>query len=119
MRHRRIAPSRGTGRRAMEATSPIRAPGKRWLAAALLLVGIVLLLAQNSTVLYPDMDSYARLDERDIALRVAHAPCSWTRVTDVAETPDEIRIKVETLPCPLPVPGTGLMAATYVTVSLA
>ena len=103
----------------MESTRSIRAPRKRWLVVALLLVGFGLLLAQNAIVLVPDMDLYVWLDERNIALRVAHAPCSWTRVTDVAERPDEVRIKVETLPCPLPVPSTAVLAVTYVTVSLA
>ena len=104
----------------MGPTPSIRAPRMRWLAAILLIAGvIVLLLVQNSTVLVPDMDSYVRLDERNIALRVAHAPCSWTRVTNVSETPDEVRVKVETWPCPIPGAGTGMLAASYVTVSLA
>ena len=104
----------------MEPKRSIRAPRTRWLAAVLLILGVVvLLLVQNSTVLYPDMDAYVRLDERSIALRVAHAPCSWTRVTEVAETPDDVRVKVETWPCPIPGPGTGTLAVSYVTLSLA
>jgi len=92
----------------------------RWLAAVLLIVGVVvLLLVQNSTVLVPNLDAYVRLDPRNIALRVAHAPCSWTRGTGVAETPDDVRVKVETWPCPVPGPGTGTLSESYVTVSLA
>jgi hypothetical protein len=104
----------------MESKRSIRAPRMRWLAAVLVIIGVVvLLLAQNSTVLFPDIDAYVRLDERNIALRVAHAPCSWTRVTEVAETSDDVRVKVETWPCPVPGPGTGALAVSYVTVSLA
>jgi hypothetical protein len=103
----------------MTSSPSIRAPRKRWLVVAPLAVGIVLLVVQNSTVVYPDMDSYVQLDGRTIAVRVAHAPCSWTRVTDVDETPNEVRVKVETLPCPIPLPGTASMAMTELVVSLA
>ncbi len=65
------------------------------------------------------MDSYVLLDERTLAVRIAHAPCSWTRVTGVTETPDDVRVKVETWPCPIPGPGTASMAMTELTVSLA
>lgn len=89
------------------------------LARGRLVVLGVLLLAQNSTVLAPDMDSYAVVDQRTNALRVAAAPCSWTRVTDVAETPVAVRIRVETWPCPIPLPGTADLVAKDLTVSLA
>ena len=95
-----------------------RVPRKFWLTVAIVVVG-VLLLAQNSTVLVPNMDSYVVVDQRTIAVRVGVAPCSWTRVTNVAETPTEIRIKVETWPCPIPLPSTGVLAAQDLTVSLA
>jgi hypothetical protein len=88
------------------------------LVVALLVAAVALLLVQNSTVLYPDMDSYMLLDRRTIALRVAHAPCSWTRVTSVAETPDAVRVKVETWPCPIPGPGTSSLAVTELAVPL-
>jgi hypothetical protein len=65
------------------------------------------------------MDSYVLLDQRTLAVRVAHAPCSWTRVIGVAETPDDVRVKVETWPCPIPGPGTASMAMTDLAVSLA
>lgn len=103
----------------MESTRWIHAPRKRWLVVALLVAGIALLLAQNSTVLYPDMDSFVLLDQRTIALRVAHAPCSWTRVTGVTESPDDVRVRVETWPCPIPAPGTSSLAMTELAVSLA
>jgi hypothetical protein len=91
---------------------------KVWLAVALIAVVGVLLLAQNSTVLVPDMDSYSVVDQRTIAVRVAVAPCSWTRVTNVAETSTDVRVKVETWPCPLPLAGTGELTLRDLTVSL-
>ena len=95
-----------------------RVPRKVWLALAVVVLA-VLLAAQNSTVVVPEMDSYSVVNSRIIAVRVGVAPCSWTRVTDVAETPTEVRIKVETLPCPIPGPGTAALAIRELTVSLA
>jgi hypothetical protein len=102
----------------MEAKRSTRIPRKLWLGVALVVVG-VLLLAQNSTVVVPEMNSYAAVDQRTIAVKVGVAPCSWTRVTNVAETPTEVRVKVETWPCPIPLPGTAELAAQELTVSLA
>jgi hypothetical protein len=65
------------------------------------------------------MNSYAVVDRRSIAVQVGVAPCSWTRVTNVAETSAEVRVKVETLPCPIPGPGTAELAVRELTVSLA
>lgn len=101
----------------MEPRRSIRVLRKRWLTVALVVLG-VLLAAQNSTVLVPQINSYAVVNQRTIALRVGVAPCSWTRVTNVAETPTEVRVKVETLPCPLPLPGTTGLAIRELTVSL-
>ena len=103
----------------MEAKRSTRVPRKRWLAVALFVVVGVLLLAQNSTVVVPEMNSYSVVDQRSIVVQVGVAPCSWTRVTDVAETSTEVRIKVETLPCPIPGPGTAELAVRELTVSLA
>jgi hypothetical protein len=64
------------------------------------------------------MDSYVLLDQRTVAVRVAHAPCAWTRTTNVVETPVEVRVKVETWPCPIPGPGTSSLAMTELAVSL-
>jgi hypothetical protein len=89
-----------------------------WVAGLLVVAGVVL-LAQDSTVLVPQMTSYEPVDQRTIVLTVAVAPCSWTRVTDVAETSDEVRVKVETLPCPIPLPGTAALLNRDLTVSLA
>ncbi len=102
----------------MEPKRSIRVPWKVWLAIAVVGVG-ALLWAQNSTILVPDLDSYAVVNQRTISVRVAAAPCSWTRVTDVAETPTVVRIKVETLPCPIVGPSTAELASLDLTVSLA
>jgi hypothetical protein len=102
----------------VEAKRSTRVPRKLWLAVALVALTVGL-LAQNSTVLVPSMDSYVVVDQRTIAVRVGAAPCSWTRLTNVAETPTEVRVKVETWPCPIPFPGTSELAARDLTVSLA
>ena len=100
-----MVPKLGTPR-VIESTRSIHVPRKRWLVVvALLIAGFVLLLVQNSTILYPDMDSYVLLDGRTLAVKVAHAPCSWTRVAGVTESPDDVRVKVETWPCPSPGPA--------------
>ena len=96
----------------------IRGHWKAWLATILVVLGIVLLLVQNSTVLVPSMGSYVVVDQRTIVVRVDAAPCSWTRVTNVAETPTDIRVRVETWPCPLPLPGTADLVFRDLTVSL-
>jgi hypothetical protein len=96
----------------------IRVPRKLWLAVVLVVLA-VLLVAQNSTVVAPEMDSYAVINPRTIAVRAGVAPCSWTRVTDVAESPTEVRVKVETLPCPIPGPTTDELAVRELPVSLA
>jgi hypothetical protein len=88
------------------------------MAVALVVVGL-LILAQNSTVLVPNIDSYQVTDQRAIVVRVAVAPCSWTRVTGVAETLTDVRVTVETLPCPIPLPATNELAARDITVVLA
>ena len=102
----------------MEPKRSLRIPKKVWLAVVLVVLGI-LLAAQNSTVVFPEMDSYAVVNQRTIAVKVGVAPCSWTRVSNVAETPTEVRVKVETLPCPVPGPGTSALAIRDLTVSLA
>jgi len=86
--------------------------------ASLVLLALVL-VAQDSTVLVPNMGPYTLIDQRTISVRVAVAPCSWTRVTEVAETSGEVRVKVRTLPCPIPLPQTDELAARELTVSLA
>ena len=87
--------------------------------ASLVLLALLVLVAQDSTVLVPNMGPYTLIDRRTISVRVAVAPCSWTRVTEVAETSGEVRVKVGTLPCPIPLPQTDEMAARELTVSLA
>lgn len=96
----------------------IRIPRKFWLVVLLVVVGVPL-WAQNSTVLVPDMQSYAVVNHRTISVRVAVAPCSWTRVTNVSETSTNVRVKVETLPCPIPLPGTDELDFRDLPVALA
>jgi hypothetical protein len=88
------------------------------VALALVVVGLVV-LAQNSRVLVPNIDSYRVTVQRAIVVQVAVAPCSWTRVTGVAETLTEVRVTVETLPCPIPLPATDELAARDLTIVLA
>ena len=94
-----------------------RIPRKVSLAIVLVVLAI-LLAAQNSIVVVSAMDSYAAVSPRTITVKVAVAPCSWTRVTDVAETLTEVQVKVETLPCPIPLPGTAELSFRDLTVSL-
>jgi hypothetical protein len=90
----------------MKPKRPIRVPRRLWLAAVLVVLG-VLLAAQNSTVVFPFMNSYAVVNPRTIRVKVGVAPCSWTRVTNVGETVTAVLVKVETLPCPQLGPGTA------------
>ncbi|MEX2010795.1 MAG: hypothetical protein WEF51_01010 [Chloroflexota bacterium] len=64
------------------------------------------------------MDSYRVIDQRTIAVTVAVAPRSWTRVTDAAETPTDVRVKVESLAWPIPLPGSADRELRDLTVSL-
>ena len=91
---------------------------RRVVAAAVVVLLAVLLVAQNSTVVVPEMTSYRLIDQRTIVLTVGVAPCAWTRVTGVTETAAEIDIKVETLPCPLPGPGTAQLDLRELTVAV-
>lgn len=93
-------------------------PKRLLLAVAIVAVLGLALLAQNSVVLVPDMDSYSVINQRVITVKVAVAPCSWTRVTNLTETATEIRIRVETLPCPIPLPGTDELSFQVLSVSL-
>jgi hypothetical protein len=98
----------------MKPKRPIRVPRRLWLAVVL----GVLLAAQNSTVVFPFMNSYAAVNQRTITVKVGVAPCSWTRVTNVAETSTEVRVEVETLPCPQLGPGTAELVVRELTVPL-
>jgi uncharacterized protein (DUF58 family) len=95
---------------------------KIWLAFAVVVLLALLLVRSNSAVLvgaYPAMDSYHVVDERTIEVTVAVAPRSWTRVTGVAETPTEVRVTVESLDWPIPLPGAGYLELRTLTLSLA
>ena len=94
-----------------------RIPRKVWLGVVLVVLG-VLLAAQNSTVGFPQMDSYAVVNQRTITVKVGVAPCGWTRVTNIAETATQVRVKIETLPCPIPGPVTAGLSLRDLTISL-
>jgi hypothetical protein len=101
----------------MESKRSGRIPRKVWLAVVVVVLG-VLLATQNSTVVFPQLDSYVVVDQRTLTVNVGVAPCSWTRVTTVEETPTEVGVKIETLPCPIPAPGTAALAIRELTVVL-
>lgn len=95
---------------------------RSWILLVIVLAAVVLLVRSNSTVLvnsYPRVDSYRAIDQRTVAVSVAVGPRSWTRVTDVAETPTEVRVTVESLDWPIPLPGTADLDLRELTVSLA
>jgi len=55
----------------MDAKRSTRVPRKVWLVVALVVGAGAVLLAQDSTVVVPDMASYAVVDQRTIAMTVA------------------------------------------------
>jgi hypothetical protein len=55
----------------MQPKRPIRVPRRLCLAVAVLVVLGLLLVAQNSTVLVPEMSSYAVVNQRTIEVTVA------------------------------------------------
>ncbi len=97
----------------------VHVPRALWVVGLIAIIVALLLVAQNSTVLFPQISSYRLIDERTVALTVGGAPCSWTRVTGVSETTAEVRIKVETLPCPIIAPQTNELNLRELTVTLA
>jgi len=95
-----------------------RSPWKVSIPIAAVVLAVLLLLVQNSTVVVPEMDSYALVTPRTIAVKVFVAACSWTRVTGVAESPTTVKVTVETLPCPMVGAGTAALDARELRVSL-
>jgi hypothetical protein len=96
----------------------LRIPRKAWiLLTVILVIGALILVKSNSTVLAGDM-TYQLTNSRTISLKVAAADPSWTRITSVKETDTEVRIAVETLTYPIPVPQSGGLAFRELTVSL-
>ena len=110
-------------RGAVEVEWTIRVFRRPRLAVALVVLFALgaLLAAQNSTVLVPEMYSYAMVNPSTIAVRVGVAPCSLTRVTNIAETQSTTRRRLSDWaqpyidPCPAENPdgycpdhGTGV-----------
>ena len=88
------------------------------LGSVVVAVAAVLLVAQNGTVLSPQFASYRVVDQRTVEVAVYVAPCSWTRVTGVAGSAAALAVRVETLPCPLPLAGTADLVLRQLPVSL-
>jgi hypothetical protein len=101
----------------------IRLPRRRWLVVAgLVAVVLVVLVGSNKTALvggsFPSLDSYRLEGDRTVVLTVAVAPRSWTRVTNLVETSTEVRVTVESLDWPIPLPQTGDLDLEAVTITL-
>jgi uncharacterized protein (DUF58 family) len=99
----------------------MKAHRKRWLAVAILILVPVVVVLSNSTVLVgsdPRMESYQVADEHTIVVTVAVAPRSWTRVTSVAETGTEVRVRVESFVWPIPLAGASYLELRTLTVPL-
>lgn len=102
--------------------SAVRVSRMVWVAIALVVLTIFLLIRSNSTALmngYPRMDSYRVLNERSIVVAVAVAPRSWTRLTALEQTESEVRVIVESLDWPIPLPGTADLELRELTIALA
>jgi hypothetical protein len=87
-------------------------------AVALYAVGFLIWI-QNSTVVVPQMDSYAVVNTRTFSVRAYVAPCSWTRVAHITETPTAVLVAIETLPCPMLGAGSDALNVREVPVQLA
>jgi hypothetical protein len=93
-----------------------------WLAIACLAVIVAVLVRSNAAVLVdsiPRLQSFHAQDDGTLAITVAVPPRSWTRVTDVLETSSEIRVTIESLNLPVPLPGTGHLELRELVVELA
>jgi hypothetical protein len=106
-----------------EPRQSLRLPRRRWLLiVGLAALGLVALVQSNRTALvggdYPTVESYRLAGDRIVVLTVVVAPRSWTRVTNLVETPTEVRVTVESLDWPIPLPGTGELNLEPVTVAL-
>ena len=88
------------------------------IAGVIVAVAAILVLAQNKAVLFPEFASYRIVDQRTAEVAIYVAPCSWTRVTGVVESEGALAITVETLPCPLPLPGAVDLVLRQLRVSL-
>jgi len=97
----------------------VRVPILLALAAVALYGTAFLIWIQNSSVVAPQMDSYAVVDARTISVRVYVAPCSWTRVARVVESTTAVRVAIETLPCPALGAGSDALSLREVPVQLA
>ena len=106
----------------MEPRRPPRRIRRRWIAVLAVVVAVTALLVHNNeTILVndlPQMASYRVVDQRSIVVRVVVAPRGWTRVTGVSETPEEIRVRAESLQWPIPLPQTNELQVLDLAVTL-
>ncbi|HTS14292.1 MAG TPA: hypothetical protein VMH24_01390 [Candidatus Sulfotelmatobacter sp.] len=85
----------------------MRLPRKRWLVVALVLGALAVIdVAQDSVIGTGDTLGYLTTGARSLTVRVTVAPCSWTRVADVAEATTTVRVTIRTWPCPQVGPST-------------
>jgi hypothetical protein len=100
--------------------------GRFWLTAAVVIfLGIAaLLINANSTARVgpggsPQIVSYVVLDQHTVAIAVLVANFSWTRVTNIVESPTDARVTVESLYWPVPLPQTASLEKHWVVAALA
>jgi hypothetical protein len=92
-------------------------PRKLWALVVVVFLIVLLAIRSNSTILADDM-SYGVLNQRTLGLVVGAPDLAWTRVTGVAESDTEVRITVETLVYPIPLPQSGELPIQHLTVTL-
>jgi hypothetical protein len=77
------------------------------IGAGLLLVAIAAGVTSVSGGYINGITRYHLVDARTIAIEVITGDLSWTRVTEIAETNDKVRIVVRTLTAPVPMSNVG------------
>lgn len=100
---------------------------RRFWLAAVAVIGLalaLLLVHSNSTALVgpggsPEITSYLVLDQHTLAVSVLVAKHSWTRVTNITESPTDARVTIESLYWPIPLPQTAMLEKHWVIATLA
>lgn len=55
------------------------------------------------------VNAYREVDNRTIVVSTVTGPATWTRVTDVTETPTSVVVRVSSLSAPLPGAGDDIL----------
>lgn len=78
------------------------------LLASLALMAMLAVRAKLPVRVEPNLriDSFRVIDVQTITVTVAVDGGSWTRVTSLSEAPTTMRVTIESLEWPLPLPGT-------------